>query len=415
MPDKSQNVLLMLIRNALWRSTEALPDADWDIVEKYAQDQGVLWIAYLGAKALKQSSCSLQMIPKERLKNWRSALYTGTFYNDQINGVQMHLIQWMAENKVRAAILKGTSCSRYYPFPEARPLGDIDVLVDRECVNAVGEYLESRGYTKSQHEHEFHVGYYGTEAIVEVHYAGTSIPNSAGGRAVAEEMAHFLDDTQMACIGKMTFPVLSDAHQALMLLLHMERHMVDSGIGLRQLCDWTVFVNGTAGVTWKKGILGLLNRCGLLVYAKVLTKACVLFLGLDATKAEWCLDTDDELARAMMEDVFRGGSMGAAVTEGMGSLFTDRAHMGDGRQTKLKGLIGSLTKLVNQHFPYTQRYKILLPVFWIYIPMRYLVRSLVGLCPKKRILAVYREADQRQKLFKALRLYEVDDDRTFLK
>lgn len=415
MPDKSQNVLLMLIRNALWRSTEALPDADWDIVEKYAQDQGVLWIAYLGAKALKQSSCSLQMIPKERLKNWRSALYTGTFYNDQINGVQMHLIQWMAENKVRAAILKGTSCSRYYPFPEARPLGDIDVLVDRECVNAVGEYLESRGYTKSQHEHEFHVGYYGTEAIVEVHYAGTSIPNSAGGRAVAEEMAHFLDDTQMACIGKMTFPVLSDAHQALMLLLHMERHMVDSGIGLRQLCDWTVFVNGTAGVTWKKGILGLLNRCGLLVYAKVLTKACVLFLGLDATKAEWCLDTDDELARAMMEDVFRGGSMGAAVTEGMGSLFTDRAHMGDGRQTKLKGLIGSLTKLANQHFPYTQRYKILLPVFWIYIPMRYLVRSLVGLCPKKRILAVYREADQRQKLFKALRLYEVDDDRTFLK
>lgn len=415
MPDKSQNVLLMLIRNALWRSTEALPDADWDIVEKYAQDQGVLWIAYLGAKALKQSSCSLQMIPKERLKNWRSALYTGTFYNDQINGVQMHLIQWMAENKVRAAILKGTSCSRYYPFPEARPLGDIDVLVDRECVNAVGEYLESRGYTKSQHEHEFHVGYYGTEAIVEVHYAGSSIPNSAGGRAVAEEMAHFLDDTQMACIGKMTFPVLSDAHQALMLLLHMERHMVDSGVGLRQLCDWTVFVNGTAGVTWKKGILGLLNRCGLLVYAKVLTKACVLFLGLDATKAEWCLDTDDELARAMMEDVFRGGSMGAAVTEGMGSLFTDRAHMGDGRQTKLKGLIGSLTKLANQHFPYTQRYKILLPVFWIYIPMRYLVRSLVGLCPKKRILAVYREADQRQKLFKALRLYEVDDDRTFLK
>lgn len=415
MSDENQNVLLMLIRDALWRSPETLPDADWDVVEKYAQAQGVLWIAYLGAKALKQSNCSLQMISKERLKNWRSALCTGAFYNDQINSVQMHLIQWMDENKIRAAILKGTSCSRYYPFPEARPLGDIDVLVDRECVTAVGEYLESRGYTKSQHEHGFHVGYYGTEATVEVHYAGTSIPNSAGGRAVAEEMAHFLDDTQMACIGKMTFPVLSDAHQALMLLLHMERHMIDSGIGLRQLCDWAVFVNGTAGVTWKKDILELLNRCGLLVYAKVLTKACVLFLGLDAAKVEWCLDTDDELVRAMMEDVFRGGSMGAADTEGMGSLFTDRAHMGDGRQTKLKGLLGRLTRLANQHFPYTQRYKILLPVFWIYIPMRYLVRSLAGLRPKKRIFAVYREAEQRQKLFKTLRLYEVNDDKTVAK
>ena len=143
--EKNQMALLVLIRTAIWGGEEDLPDADWDVVEKYAQDQGVLWIVYLGAKALKQSNCSLQLISKERLKNWRSALYTGAFYNDQINGVQMHLIQWMAENKVRAAILKGTSCSRYYPFPEARPLGDIDVLVDRECVNAVGEYLESRG------------------------------------------------------------------------------------------------------------------------------------------------------------------------------------------------------------------------------------------------------------------------------
>lgn len=249
MSDENQNALLMLIRNALWRSPEALPDTDWDVVEKYAQDQGVLWIAYLGTKALKQSNCSLQMIPKERMKNWRSALYTDAFYNDQINSVQTRLIQRLAENKIRAAILKGTSCSRCYSFPEARPLGDIDVLVDRECVTTVGEYLESQGYTKTQHEHGFHVGYYGTEATVEVHYAGTNIPDSAGGRAVAEEMRHFPDDTQMACIGKMAFPVLSDAHQALMLLLHMERHMVDSGIGLRQLCDWTVFVNGTVGVT----------------------------------------------------------------------------------------------------------------------------------------------------------------------
>lgn len=113
--EKNQMALLVLIRTAIWGSEEALPDADWDVVEKYAQDQGVLWIAYLGAKAFKQSNCSLQMIPKERLKNWRSALCTGAFYNDQINGVQMHLIQWMAENKVRAAILKGLAAQGIIP------------------------------------------------------------------------------------------------------------------------------------------------------------------------------------------------------------------------------------------------------------------------------------------------------------
>lgn len=405
--DKDQTVTLALLQAALWHNSEVLLDADWDIVEGLAQDQGVLWLAYLGAKYFKQTNCSMIAIPTENMKQWRGVFCNVAFYNDQINIVQTRLVQWLAENKIRAAILKGTSCSRYYPFPEARPLGDIDVLVDRKNLDAVGIYLKNEGFIRRECHHGFHAEYCNENVTVEVHFAGTEVPNSKGGEAVAEAMKHFLDNAQTVMLGKMEFPVLSDAHQALMLLLHMERHMLDTGITLRQLCDWTVFVNGIEKTHWESEALELLRRCGMLVYAKVLTKACVNYLGLNAEKVQWCMDIDDELARAMLDEVFRGGNLGTSNIENMGSLFTDRTNLGNCGQNKLTGLLSSLTRLANQHFPFTQRHKMLVPVFWVFIPLRYLVRSIFGLRPKRKLLAVYRTADQRQKLYNALHLYEV--------
>lgn len=399
MLDVNQRALLLLVRKALWKNAECLPEADWPVVEAYAQGQGVLWMAYLGAKALP-----LQ-IPPEQLKTWRTAMHSRVLYNDQLNAVQSMLLEWLAEKKIRVAILKGTSCSQYYPYPDARPLGDIDILIDKENLDIVDGYLKAKGYMPSPHEHDFHVGYYGKDAVIEVHFAATGAPDSKGGKVVAEEMLHFLDDVHMATVGEMTFPVLSDEHQALMLLLHMERHMMVSGIGLRQLCDWAVFVNGSVSTHWQSGTLDLLRRCGLLTYAKVLTKTCVDFLGLDQDKAEWCKDVDHELTQAMIEEVFRGGDLGAADEKGNGSLFTERSRLGQHGQNKLTGMIGRLTTMAYNSFPYTRRYKILLPVFWVYFSVRYLLRFVGG---SQSISYAISVSDRRHKLYQALHLYETE-------
>lgn len=402
--DKNQSALLILVRKALWNSKEALPiltKEDWEAIGRSAWEQGVLWLAYLGAK------CYKTQIPAKQLKEWRSVLHSGIFYNDQKNEVQVRLVQWLSEKKIRAVILKGTSCSRYYPYPEARPLGDIDVLVDKENMTAVGKYLEEQGYFRAQYEHGFHVEYYGQNATIEVHYASTDVPKSIGGMIVAEEMKRFLDDTQLVSIGNMTFPVLSDIHQTLMLLLHLERHMIDEGIGLRQLCDWMMFVNGTATNEGKKDVLELLSQCGMLVYAKVLTKACVNYLGLQPEKAAWCMDVQDELVRALMEEVFRSGNMGLSDKDSMGSLFTDRIQLGKRGYNKLTGLVGKLTELAYLHFPVAHKFKAVLPVLWVYILLRYLYRSMIGLRSGKKFLTIYKTAERRQKLYKELHLYEV--------
>ena len=399
----NQQALLILVRGALWSSMEELPEADWGEVEKLAISQGVLWMLYLGAKKYPQQ------IPADRVRIWRGSMHAIVLNNEQINDVQVALVEWLAQNGIRAAILKGTSCSRYYPYPEARSLGDIDILVDEAHLGEVRDYLISQGYMPSQEDHEFHVAYYGKDAVIEVHSAITNVPDSLGGLAVRREMSRFLDSIEIVNINEMVFPGLSTVHHTLMLLLHMERHMVIGGIGLRQLCDWATFVNGSEREHWKNGTLALLDNCGLLIYAKALTQTCVKFLGLDPAKADWCNGVVDERTDEIIADVFRGGSMGRADTESIGNLFTDRAALGNKHQGKVWGIISYLNKLAYKNWPITQKSKILLPLCWIYIPMRYWVRSLLGDRRKLDYAQIIGVSNQRERLYKSLKLYEINE------
>lgn len=397
--DNNQNALLAILRNALWGEAEELPEADWEAVGRLAKQQGVQWMLYPGAKP-----CST--VPADRLQLWRGMLFSSMVQNERLNAVQNQLFTWLSERKIRAAVLKGTSCSAFYPNPEARTLGDIDILIDEENMETVGRYLQEQGYAAPDYDHDFHARYCAGAIVIEVHHAATEIPEGPGGKRVAEEMSKFLDECRAEKAGELTFPTLSDRHQALMLLLHMERHMLKGGIGLRQLCDWCMFVNGSDSAHWDT-TLELLNRCGLTTYAKVITKTCVQHLGLAPERAVWCMDVDDSLADAMLEDLLRGGNFGAAQQETMSNLFTDRNQLSTGSSGRVRGLLSTLSKLAYFHWPWTKKYKIILPVFWVYIPLRYWVRSLLGLREKKNVLQVMGTSDRRQKLYQALHLYEI--------
>ncbi|MCB7187645.1 nucleotidyltransferase family protein, partial [Anaerostipes caccae] len=60
-----------------------------------------------------------------------------------------------------------------------------------------------------------------------------------------------------------------------MLLLHKLEHITSSGLGLRQLCDWAVFVHRDMTPERWEDLLPKLSRFGLLHFARVITRICV--------------------------------------------------------------------------------------------------------------------------------------------
>lgn len=183
--------------------------------------------------------------------------------------------------------------------------------------------------------------------------------------------------------------------------------MQDDGVGLRQLCDWATFVAGSAPAHWQ-GTFQLLEKCGLLLYAKVITKACVKYLGLSIAFATWADDAPCNVVDAFLQDVFRGGNMGRADEQNVGSLFTSRSILGIAHQSAVRGMFAKMTHLSYNKWPISKRLKILLPFCYLCIAINYVIQSVAKRGSKRDIFAAIESSAKRRQLYQKLHLYEVE-------
>lgn len=400
-----QRMLLILLRRGLWNEDCEVPArVDWEIVDQMAKEQGVISLVYDGARQINMN------IPPEILGKWKKKMLQGVGHNEQLLAAQGEVVTQLEKAGVSSVILKGSSVARYYPQPALRVLGDTDILVRKGDLEAAKEVLGNLGYCMHESDHSFHIGFRKGKSYVELHYGVTDFPDSPGGEAAAKIAEGFLEKTAFGGIDSHRFPVLTEENQALSLLLHMIRHMFDHSIGLRQLCDWLMYVSCQEPEVFQRETLPVLEQCGLLEYAKAATKVCVQHLGLDEKHRIWCADAEDKVCHAFLMDIFRGGNMGQADKESMGGLFTDHKHMGE-RDSALGSLLLYLTDLVYKQFPWVKRCRILLPFFWLFLPVRYWIRSLLGLRPKKNVNNVLSSAVRSRQLYDQLKVFELNGTR----
>ena len=307
------------------------------------------------------------------------------------------------------AVLKGTSLAACYEDPAVRALGDIDLLVSPDDTDRAAAVLTEHGFRapEASYRHPYHIDFYKGSAVVELHFAVSTFPESDAGREAARFMASCWDEVQYKQCGDVSVPCLGNAHQALSLLLHMERHMTTSCIGLRQLCDWAVFLRRVSPDSFTGEILPVLERCGLSRFAGVLTAAAVNALGLEPGYGRWCASVSKGSIQAMMTEIFRAGSIhNRNNTDDVSGFFVEA----DGSEAASRVFFGKMNALARRKFPVTQKYPVLLPVFWAYIPLRYWARSLAGKRRKKSLRHTIKMTKQRKQLYRELRLFQAEKE-----
>lgn len=146
------------------------------------------------------------------------------------------LYERFAANGYRTCILKGQGVSAYYPHPELRQNGDIDIWVEGDRKKLV-DFLRRRFKVD-------HIVYHHCEARiikginVEVHFTPSWMNEPFANRRlqryfgeVAQRQFENFDDGLGFCVPTLRF-------QAVHLLIHIYRHVLDEGVGLRQLLDY---------------------------------------------------------------------------------------------------------------------------------------------------------------------------------
>ena len=330
-------------------------------------------IAALPASCLRSVAMS-----QELEREWkRSILQQLSFYT------QICYEQSKLPISVPYVILKGTSAAKYYPHPQCRTMGDIDIMTRREDYDTACKQLVDGGYRIIKDIYKETSLKKGCICI-DLHRQFASLNNL--------DYVKFLDDLIIENINPSH--VLPDPINGLVLLDHINQHL-EGGLGLRQIIDWTMFVDKCLPDEKWPEFNELVKKIGLEKLAIVCTRMCEMYLGLP--HREWCADADTALCEQLMEYVLSCGNFGNKKKSDSDISENVFAYVGN-----LKSWMGLLQKRGLVNWKAAKEHKSLRPFAWIYQLFRYMSRGMKRDHAIPQIIAEYVVARKRKAMFDAL-------------
>lgn len=397
--------ILSLISVALHTAQAGKPIAisDWKAIDILAKKHAVIPLIYHAVMLLPIKNRP----PMELLTEWKKYTISSVMRNELLVHAQTNVVKLLQNDGVQCAILKGSSVAILYPKLEMRALGDIDILVSKDQCQQAVEVLVSDGYHKHETDHPFHIGFDKSGVYLELHYDLTEYSDTPIGEYIKDRLSNALSRIEEVNVDNSVLPVLSEPDQAIALLLHMERHMVSGGIGLRQLCDWCVFIDSLSQECLVNDVLPTIRECQLYQFASVLTRICVDYLGLDELKHQWCMYIPKRTADALLDDIMDSGNiMSHGLERTSSSMLVKGEESTEGHSSMFTSAAKNLTQSARKQFPICNKLPVLLPIYWVYIPVRYLYRAMKGTRPKQSINRIVGYALKRKRLYRKLELFK---------
>lgn len=222
----------ILLRIGLWQRVEEelSPSPDWPYIYRLSCEQTVQGIVADGIGLYKTKfKCN---IPTDINEQFLSAVAQIVRRNHQINKKQSEINSIFDEQSIRYYVVKGQEAAKNYPKPMLRCSGDIDYLMPINSLRLSQNLLTPLATSIEPYEEYLqHQGFMLGDIEVELH--GALHPR------LGERIDHVLDRLQEELFdGTVSY----DTFNAVYVLLHCLQHFHWSGLGLRQILDWTMLM-----------------------------------------------------------------------------------------------------------------------------------------------------------------------------
>lgn len=370
--DESTQHLFDLIKASLWGSSAS------EVDEAVYREMKLHALTALPGGIFN----SLQM-PDALRQMWQQEIYQQISFN-----VNYRREQALLPITVPYVILKGTAAAKYYPYPILRAMGDIDIMTRREDHAAACDELLRNGFNEYVNEMAQSSGRHrqfsrnGLQVEVHTFYAHMNDP----------EKARILDDLILHQIN--ASHDLPDGVNGLTLIDHINHH-IESGLGLRQIIDWMMYVKCCLSDEKWEMFLALAKQTGHEQLAVITTRMCELYLGLPEHR--FCAQADTEICRRFMEYVLECGNFGKKQEE---TRVTSQRFLSSTRT--IKGTFQYLQGRGMKNWSAVKKYKFLHSFAWLHQIIRYIDRGL----HRKNTLSKFKQelaaAQRRNALFDAL-------------
>ena len=228
----------------------SLKGADWRVLYAMARKQCLVGVLFDGIKRLPADVG----IDKGLLFQWMAQNQTLRKANARLDKAAVEVSEWFEKRGFRTCVLKGQGNSLFYPPGMERTPGDIDLWVDggdRKVVSFV------RSLSPDEKVCYHHIGfpeYNGVE--VEVHFRPSFLFCFRHNRRLQGYYERVMDEQfahKVKLGGQGEVAVPKAEFNLIFQLTHIFTHLMNEGIGLRQLLDYffvlknTDFIGNTDG------------------------------------------------------------------------------------------------------------------------------------------------------------------------
>lgn len=299
------NVYCRVVSDALMGVSSGIINEveNWDDFYHFCDQQSLLGVVF----GEMERADSYKGLPKILLLTWIGEAQQIQAQNQKVNNELLALNQLLSDNKIRFAVVKGQIAASFYPCPDLRMSGDIDLycpdnMIDMACLQIERQW----GVNLEQSDSLYHYHFEHGEITFELHFRLFYFYQKKRDAY----WSNLLNDSIGYCIkiDGVSVPTLNPTVNVLFVFLHLYHHLIEVGVGLRQFCDLAVML--------KEGVDKPLLRQHLELLGMVKAfKACEFVLceklGLPEAYLPYSISsTDRKYGERMLSVVLYRGNMG---------------------------------------------------------------------------------------------------------
>lgn len=336
-----------------------LTDTQWQDFHRFIQQQAVT--SFLADSLYKIPDFTL---PKPYVSIFQKAVMVSSMHYYQSIYLFQIIEQLFQEADIFYYLLKGLALSALYPQEELRKTGDLDLYVpDPEQFRSACRILKNNGFepTKSMSDHHVNFNYKINETLFELELHCKPI-----ARFYQNPVDSILENFFKSLPKKVFYetsltlkvPTFEPTINAFYLLLHMLQHFLDSGFGIRLLCDWTVFLKKHKQDIDTKRFMEYLHFIHIEHFCYLTTGACIHFLGLTTDDCPWMEKhmPNPVLTEQFLNDLFQGGEFGRSDTSRMVLTM---------EKPSFSTYLHEIHKSMRKRYQRASQFILLWPILWI--------------------------------------------------
>ena len=307
--EKQHQIFFDFLRFCIGSESEipsSLKEADWKELYRIAQKQCLVGILFDGIQKLQLAEVGMS---KDLLLQWMMQCQMLEKANVRLNDAAIQVSEWFRKKGFRTCILKGQGNAQMYPNPYSRTPGDIDIWVEGGDKRVISFVRSISPHEKACYHHIEFPSYKGVE--VEVHYRPSFLLCFWHNRKLQKyyervKEEQFSHRVMLGEQGEIAIPTVE--FNLIFQLTHIYAHLMNEGIGLRQLLDYYYVLISDDLLLIRDRVQKELKELGLWKLAGAIMYIMQVVFGTPASRL--IVPPNEKYGRFVLNEVLEAGNFG---------------------------------------------------------------------------------------------------------